>query len=79
MAVAWQISDERALAISINSIYCNLPILYMSLSICLYKFICTNNIYIYIYIYIYMEVNNGNKSDCIKKIEKQSNPKIMNL
>ena len=29
------------------------------------------------YIYFGMEVNNGNKSDSIKKIEKQSNAKVM--
>ena len=29
-------------------------------------------------IYIYIEVNNGNESDSMKKIEKQSNPKMMN-
>ena len=28
---------------------------------------------------VYMEVNNGNKSDSIKRIEKQSNLKVMNL
>ena len=26
-----------------------------------------------------MEVNNANESDCMKEIEKQSNPKVMNL
>ena len=26
-----------------------------------------------------MEVNNGNESDSMKKIEKQINPKVMNL
>ena len=52
-AVAWQITDEEALVISINSTYCNLLNLHMSLSICLFKFTCTNNIYIYIYIYIW--------------------------
>ena len=26
-----------------------------------------------------MEVNNGNEADSMKKIEKQSNPKVMNL
>ena len=26
-----------------------------------------------------MEVNNGNKSDSMKKIEKLSNPKVVNL
>ena len=26
-----------------------------------------------------MEVNNGNKSDSMKKTKKQSNPKVMNL
>ena len=31
----------------------NLLFLLMSLGICLFKFACTNNIYIYIYIYIY--------------------------
>ena len=40
--------------------------------------ICTH-IYIYIYIYIHTEVNNGNKSDSMKKIEKQINQKVMNL
>ena len=34
---------------------------------------------IYIYIYIYMEINNGNKFDSMKKIEKQSIPKVINL
>ena len=43
-----------------------------SMCVCVY-------IYIYIYIYIYMEVNNGKESDSIEKIEKQSNPKVMNL
>ena len=37
------------------------------------------HIYIYIYIYIYMEPDNGNESDSMKKIAKQSNPKVMNL
>ena len=31
------------------------------------------------YIYIYMEVNNGNKSESMEKIEKLSNPLVMNL
>ena len=31
---------------------------------------------IYIYIYIYVEVNGGNKSDSLKKIEKESNPRL---
>ena len=26
-----------------------------------------------------MEVNNGNESESMEKIEKQSNPKVMNL
>ena len=30
-------------------------------------------------IYLYMEGNNGNKSDSVKKIEKQINSKVMNL
>ena len=29
--------------------------------------------------YIYIEVNNVNKSDGMKKIEKQNNPEVMNL
>ena len=29
--------------------------------------------------YINMEINNGNESDSMKKTEKQSNPKVMNL
>ena len=57
MAVAWQISDERALAISINSIYSNLPILYTSLSICLFKFVCTNNLFLYICVCVCVCVN----------------------
>ena len=32
-----------------------------------------------LYIYIYRDVYNGNRSDCMKKIEKQSNAKVMNL
>ena len=32
-----------------------------------------------IYIYIYMGVNNRNESDIMKKIEKQSNSKVMNI
>ena len=35
--------------------------------------------YSFIYIYIYMEVNNGKESNGMEKIEKQSNPKEMNL
>ena len=34
---------------------------------------------IYIYIYKYMDVNNGNRYDSMKKIEKQSIPELMNL
>ena len=34
---------------------------------------------LYIYIYIYMEVNYENKSDRMKKIEKQSIAIVMNL
>ena len=34
---------------------------------------------LYIFVYIYMEVYNRNESDSMKKIEKQSNPKVMNL
>ena len=52
MAVNWHMSDKMALDISINSIYCNLPSLHLSLSSCFFKFVCTNNIYIYIYIYM---------------------------
>ena len=39
-------------------------------------------IYIYIYmlhLYVLMGVNNGNESGSIKKIEKQSNLKVMDL
>ena len=36
-------------------------------------------IYIYIYIEREREVNNGNKSNSMKKLEKQSNPKVVNL
>ena len=44
----------------------------------LFNQICLH-IYIYIYIYIYiLEVNNGNKFKSMKKIEKQSNPKVIN-
>ena len=32
-----------------------------------------------VYIYIYIVVNNEDKSESIKKIEKQSNPKAINL
>ena len=31
------------------------------------------------YICMYMEVNNENKTKNLKKIEKQNNPKVMNL
>ena len=34
---------------------------------------------IFVIIFIYMEVNNGNESDSMKNIEKQSNLKVMNL
>ena len=36
-------------------------------------------IYIYIYILVYMEVNIRNESNSMEKIEKQSNPKVINL
>ena len=46
-----------------------------------YNFFTTllNDLFFFIYIYIYIEVNNGNESDSMKKIEKQSNPKVMIL
>ena len=31
---------------------------------------------LYLSIYIYIEVNNGNESESMEKIEKQSNPKV---
>ena len=34
---------------------------------------------IFVIIFIYMEINNGNVSDSMKNIEKQSNLKVMNL
>ena len=34
---------------------------------------------VYIYIYIYMEVYNRKESDSKEKIEKQINPKVINL
>ena len=51
--------------------------IYVCMYVCMYKYLlihtCT---YIYIYIYIW---RNGNESNSQKKIEKQNNPKVMNL
>ena len=38
-----------------------------------------NKVGVCVFINDTMEVNNGNKSDSLKKIEKQRNPKVMNL
>ena len=46
---------------------------------CLNEGMQPNYTQIYIYIYIYMEANYGKKSDSMEKIEKQSNPEVVNL